>query len=58
MLRCWYIKNFQDHANIRMFDVVDRLTFKSHVVFNNKLLGFKSLCSTLAECMYLRPRKI
>lgn len=34
------------------------LTFKSHVVFNSRLLGFKSLCSTLAECMYLRPRKI
>lgn len=24
-------------------------TLRSHVVFNNKLLGFKSLCNTLAE---------
>lgn len=37
---------------------VCKLTFKSHVVFNSKLLGFKSRCNTLAEWMYLRPRKI
>lgn len=31
---------------------------RSQVVFNNKLLGFKSLCNTFAECMYFKPRNI
>ena len=29
--------------------------FKSHFLFNSKLLGFKSLCRILAECMNNNP---
>ena len=33
-------------------------TFRSQVVFRRRLLGLRSLCSTLAEWMYLRPLRI
>lgn len=32
--------------------------FKSQLAFKRRLLGFKSLWRTLAECMYLSPRRI
>ena len=31
---------------------------RSQVVFSKRFEGFKSLCRTFAECMYLRPRRI
>lgn len=31
--------------------------FKSQLELTNKFLGFKSLCTILAECMYFNPRK-
>lgn len=36
----------------------DTPTLRSHVVLSSRLLGFRSLCSTLAEWMYLSPRRI
>lgn len=33
-------------------------TLRSQVVFSNKLLGLRSLCRTLAEWMYFKPRSI
>ena len=35
-----------------------RHTFRSQVVLRRRLLGFKSRCNTLAECMYFNPRRI
>lgn len=34
------------------------VTLRSQVVFRSRLLGLRSLCSTLAEWMYLRPLRI
>ena len=34
------------------------VTLRSQVVFNSRLLGLRSRCSTLAEWMYLSPRSI
>ena len=32
--------------------------FRSQFAFNKRLLGFRSLWMTFAECMYFRPRRI
>lgn len=32
--------------------------FRSHEAFKSRLLGFRSLCSTLAVCMNLSPLRI
>ena len=32
--------------------------FRSQVAFSSRLLGFRSRCSTLAECTYFSPRRI
>ena len=35
----------------------DRRTLRSQLELRRRLEGFRSLCKTLAECMYLRARR-
>ena len=50
------IRQFHFYSRVQVKDLL--LTLRSQVVLSNRLLGLRSRCSTLAECMYLRPRKI
>ena len=60
--RQWQIVSFHVvhwvQAQLLVSWYLRHLTLRSQVVFNNRLLGLRSLWSTLAEWMYLRPLSI